>query len=83
MKIGGKYRIREIGRHEWRKLAAELRLDEDRLLTSVEDLATRIPDLAASLLTRVRKDGLTHDVLVRLADTTSSRARECLTGLSR
>jgi hypothetical protein len=44
MKIGGEYRIRGIGPRQWRKLATDLRLDKDRLVTRINDLASALPD---------------------------------------
>lgn len=82
MKIGDKYRIREVGLHEWRKLAADLALDEEHVLSKVSDLAERIPDLSSSLLAQVREAGLAHDAVARLADAASTRARECAATLS-
>jgi serine/threonine-protein kinase HipA len=83
MKIGGKYRIREIGPREWRKLAVELGLDPQHVLSAVRSLAERIPDLSRSLLASVRKQGLPHKVLARLADSAIARARACANDLSR
>jgi serine/threonine-protein kinase HipA len=81
MKIGDKYRIREIGLHEWRKLAVHLGLDENRVVGWVREIAKRIPDLSTSLLAHVRELGLTHDAVARLAGGASSRARECAVSL--
>ena len=82
MKIGGKYRIREVGVQEWRKLAADVGLDEDHVVSTVRDLAERIPDLSTSLLAHVREHGLTHDPIARLSDRACVRARECAVSLS-
>jgi len=83
MKVGGKYRIREIGPHEWRKLAADLALDPERVVSTVRGLAERIPDLSTSLLARVREQGLTHEAVALLADRAAVRARACADSLSR
>ncbi len=82
MKIGGEYRLRGIGPRQWRKLAADLRLQADPVVASVRTMAERIPDLATSLLTRVREHGLAHDALERLARGLSLRARECAASLA-
>ncbi len=81
IKIGGKYRIVEVGPRQWRKLAADLGLDGDQVVTTVREMAERIPDLSSSLLARVRKAGLEHDVVGQLAERASLRARECAAGL--
>jgi serine/threonine-protein kinase HipA len=82
MKIGDKYRIREIGPHQWRKLAVDLGRDPQHVVSTVRSLAERIPDLSRSLLANVHKQGLTHEVLARLADSASARARACANSLS-
>jgi serine/threonine-protein kinase HipA len=83
MQIGGKYRVREIGAHEWRKQAATLKLDEDDVLHRVRSIADRIPDHASSALKRARASGLRHDVLPRLADALGRRARACASALGK
>jgi serine/threonine-protein kinase HipA len=75
MKIGGKYRLREIGAHEWRKLAGTLRLDPDETVRRVRRIAQAIPDLSSSLVRRLRAEGLVHGVVDRLGASISARAR--------
>jgi serine/threonine-protein kinase HipA len=77
MKVGGKYRLREVGRRQWEKLAAELRLDAAELLARIRAMAARIPDGSSTLRRQLRDQGLAHDVLDRLAGALSRRAREC------
>jgi serine/threonine-protein kinase HipA len=77
MKIGGKYRPREIGSHEWRKLAGTLRLDPDETVQRVRRIAEELPDLSSALVKRLRADGLGHELLDRLGETIRSRARAC------
>jgi len=75
MKIGGKYRLGEIGSHEWRKLAGTLRLDPDETVQRVRRIAEAIPDLSSTLVKRLRADGLAHSLLDRLGATMGARAR--------
>ncbi len=77
MKIGGKYRLRDVGRRQWEKLAAELDLDSDATIAHIHSMATQIPDAASSLRGRLREQGLAHDVLDRLAASIVTRARSC------
>jgi serine/threonine-protein kinase HipA len=81
MNIGGKYRLREIGRHEWRKLGSTLRLDPDGLVERIREMAQRIPDLSSSLRLQLRGLGLSHAVLDRLAAMVAARAGECAVSL--
>ncbi len=77
MKVGGKYRVHEIGAREWRKMAVALSLGEERLVSRARDLASRIPDVIATLRKNARRDGLVDPVVDRLAREVASRARHC------
>lgn len=77
MKIGPDYRLRDIGLREWRRLAETVRVDPNRLLVRVQELAARMPDEATSLRERLRSEGLSHDVIDRLAERLAARAGDC------
>lgn len=81
MKLGGEYRLRNITRRHWVKLAAELHLDPDATLARAQRLATALPDAAADTARRARKDGLSHAVVDRLTELLVARARRCLATL--
>jgi serine/threonine-protein kinase HipA len=74
MKIGGKYRLSEIGAHQWAKLGAEFRLDADAVRGRVLRLAEALPDASSSLRAELRLDA---PLLDRLADALAVRATEC------
>jgi len=78
MKIGGKYRLHEIGVHAWGKLAVELRRDPDELLEQIARMCSALPDLAAQVL-----QGLSHAVLPTLTRKIQERARACAKLLQR
>ncbi len=77
MKIGGKYRLSDVGAHQWAKLAGELELDVVALRARLHDLATRVEDAVSVVLSRVQSDGIEHPILQQLADTIGARARAC------
>ncbi len=77
MKIGGKYRVRDIGAHEWQKCAGELELDPDPVLARVAGMAASIPDQVSALREREQEKGLAHPVVERLVDAIIKRARSC------
>jgi serine/threonine-protein kinase HipA len=77
MKVGGKYRLRDIGPHQWAKLATELKLETDRVMEHLRRMVGAIPDLSMNVLERIQRDGLAHPVLRRLAVALSRRAKEC------
>jgi serine/threonine-protein kinase HipA len=81
MKVGGKYRLREIGPHQWAKLASDLKLETDRVMNHVCRISGAIPALSRDVLERTQVDGLDDPVLARLATALSRRAKECAAAL--
>ena len=77
MKVGGKYRLRDIGERQWRKLAVTLGLDPDQITGRVARMTKRLPDAVADVRRRARADGLTHELVERLADQLVVRAEDC------
>ena len=77
MRIGSKYRVRDIRREHWESLADEARLPPDEVIDRVRDLARRVPDLAADVRRELEADGLPRDVVTRLSDGVAGHAREC------
>lgn len=66
MKLGGTYRLWDVGRHQWSRLAAELDLDAEAVIARARDMAERMPDLAADITRRLVAEGLGSAVLRRL-----------------
>jgi serine/threonine-protein kinase HipA len=77
MKIGGEYRLRDVGPQQWRKLASELRLDADLLLQRVRELALRLPDSLSEVRKAAEDAGLDHPLIARLADKIAERSADC------
>jgi serine/threonine-protein kinase HipA len=78
MKVGGNYRLRDVGPRQWRKLAADLRLDADALVQRVRDMAAMLPDHLSAIRQTAEKEGLDHPLVARLSDALSDRARHCI-----
>lgn len=78
MKIGGEYRLRDIGPRQWRQLAVDLKLDRDTLVDRIRDLACAIPDRLADLHRAIEQEGLDHPLIHRLSDVLIERAGRCL-----
>ena len=74
MKIGGEYRLRDIGFSEWRKCAADVRVDGDALVGRARDMAAELPDRLADEVRNLRDAGLAHAIIPTLADVLSKRA---------
>jgi len=81
MKIGGKYRIRDIGRRQWERLAGDLRLDPEETVDRVVELARLVPERSSEVLQIARSKGLTHPILEKLGRALMARSEQCLSTL--
>lgn len=77
MKVGGEYKLSQIGLQDWRKFARGLRIDADALIASMATMAEQIPDEVRAARDKAREEGLKEAVLDRLAKTLTERARTC------
>ncbi len=77
MKIGGEYKLDQIGRRQWQKFARETRIDADELLIGLASMAKQLPDEVSVARRQARQDGLDEVVVERLAAGLIERAREC------
>jgi len=78
MKIGGKYRFSEVRRRQWYKLADEIKLDGEKLIERVKEMALQMPDRVAQIKNAVTEAGLKHAIIARLSMRLTARARLCL-----
>jgi serine/threonine-protein kinase HipA len=78
MKIGGEYRLQNIGLHQWKKLATETRVDEGGLLDRITEMAASLPDRAETVERQIAEDGLSHPTIARLGQRLKTRAAACL-----
>jgi serine/threonine-protein kinase HipA len=76
MKIGGKYRLHEIGTHQWHKLAHELRFPVDMVQASLARMTLSMADHVSDVLKRERLRGLSHPIVSKLAKSLVDRARQ-------
>jgi len=74
MKIGGEYRLRNIQPRHWRKLAAELKLDPDKTLRRVSELAGQLADHVSTVKQQMVSEGLKHPIIPRLGEAVAKRA---------
>jgi serine/threonine-protein kinase HipA len=82
MKIGGEYRLQFLGVRNWRKTAASLKLDEQRLLHRVAELADQLPDAFADTCKGESVAELDSSLAPRLQDLVADRAAQCRRWLS-
>jgi serine/threonine-protein kinase HipA len=78
MRVGDKYRLRDIGARDWWRLADALRIDRDVVTTRVKELAAQIPDEANDLHARMFQEGLIHPTVDRLRDRLIERVAQCV-----
>jgi serine/threonine-protein kinase HipA len=74
MKIGGEYRLRDIGLKEWRKLAAEVGANADALVETVLEMARQLPERLATEIEIARKAGLVHPIIGKMSQMLNERA---------
>ncbi len=77
MKLGRTYRVRDIGIHQWRNLAAEIRVNEKRLISRVQELAAAMPAQISLVEQQTRTEGLLHPLIARLSEKLQERATQC------
>ncbi|HEX4066934.1 MAG TPA: type II toxin-antitoxin system HipA family toxin [Acidobacteriaceae bacterium] len=77
MKVGGEYRIANITLRNWRKMAAEIRADEDRLISRIRNMTGEFSDLVSQVHQQISAQGLTHPLISRLAEALVKRAQSC------
>ncbi|MET4388244.1 serine/threonine-protein kinase HipA [Bradyrhizobium sp. F1.4.3] len=77
MKIGGDYKLSQIGLRDWQKFARETRLDPDKVIAGLISMAEQLPDIVAAVREQGRKDGLDNAIIGRLAEHLIARAKQC------
>ncbi|MGE0284211.1 MAG: type II toxin-antitoxin system HipA family toxin [Rhizobiaceae bacterium] len=77
MKLGGKYRIRDISARSWDRLSDELRLNKEDVMERVCEMTSRLPEQAEAIGQQVREAGMTHPIIERLTARASDRAQKC------
>jgi serine/threonine-protein kinase HipA len=77
MKVGGEYKLGQIGLRQWQKFAREARFNADELIARLRSMARQLPDEANDARTRARAEGLDKTIIDRLATRLIERAGEC------
>lgn len=77
MKIGSEYRINAITGRHWRAFAAGNRLDADRLLIRIDEIARRLPAAFREVTRADAVASLRSDLPERLAKKIEMHAGEC------
>ncbi|NYG45266.1 serine/threonine-protein kinase HipA [Bradyrhizobium sp. IAR9] len=77
MKVGGEYKLDQIGLRQWQKFARETRVNADVLIATLISMFGQIPDLVADIRARAQKEGLENAVIERFATALGTRAKYC------
>ena len=77
MKLGGEYRLRNLGRRQWQKLAKEVRLNPEQVVERVAKLSAELPEQAVEVGRRLSREGLKHPILSRIVTELTKRADQC------
>jgi serine/threonine-protein kinase HipA len=77
MKLGGKYRLRDITARSWEKFSEELRLDKKEVARRVCEMAGKLPLEAQAIRKRLEESGIKHPVLDRLTERLRTHAEKC------
>jgi len=77
MKIGGSYRLREIGRRHWNRFALENRLRPQALEERISSLIEELPQRCLATADLLREEGLTHPVVGQLVESISAHVAQC------
>ncbi len=77
MKIGGAYKLREIGIRNWEKFAAETKTGPQNLKERLLQLMDELPERARCVEKNLHDEGIGHPVVSLLAEEISARAILC------
>ena len=77
MKIGGEYKLAQIGLRQWQKFAREIRIDADELVDRLTAMTKQLPDEVSAARAGARAEGLKSILIDRLAEQLVARAGTC------
>jgi len=77
MKLGGEYRLNDIGLRQWQKLAKQVRRDPESVIARVEALADMIGERVPEVAQQLAGEGLKHTILARLSKRLIERTAQC------
>ncbi|HUD94949.1 type II toxin-antitoxin system HipA family toxin, partial [Sphingobium sp.] len=77
MKIGGKYRLREISMRNWEKLCEEVALGPVEVFGRIREMAGRLPGEAMKVRDRMQAAGMNHRLVDRLTECLKINSWKC------
>jgi serine/threonine-protein kinase HipA len=82
MKVGGEYKLGQIGLRQWQNFARETRFNADELIARLGSMASQLPDEAADARMRAHAEGLDKAIIDRLGTRLIERAGACTRALN-
>ncbi len=80
-KIGGEYRAGHISRRHWERAAKSVRIDAERLLDDIIEMAERLPDTFASAITKSKFAKKERSAATALVNALKPWLEHCLASL--
>ena len=77
MKIGSKYKIKDIARRHWESCARELGIRAPRMLEQLATMTDLLPDAATRTAHSLEQNGIKHPVVGRMIDQLGPHLRAC------
>jgi serine/threonine-protein kinase HipA len=77
MKIGNEYRLRNIGKYQWQKLAQGVGVDSDAVTARIVEIAEAVLENIPEVKKRTKKEKLDHPLIDRLAKKLTDRIAAC------
>lgn len=77
MKLGGKYRIRDVSIRSWDNLAEDVGLRSADIVSRVAGMANALQGAAEEVRQKTRAEGMSHPIIDRLTESLSAHAEKC------
>lgn len=77
MKIGNEYRLRNIGKYQWQKLAQGVGVDPDAVTAGIVKIADAILENIPEVTKHTKREGLGHPLIDRLGKKLMDRVAAC------
>jgi serine/threonine-protein kinase HipA len=77
MKTGGEYGLRDISIRNWIKMAKEVRIDSERLISQHREMPQQLPDHLRDAGKQARRDKLDHLLIGCLIERLTGRILDC------
>jgi serine/threonine-protein kinase HipA len=81
MRVGGKYRVRDIGIRQWRALGAAVHVPQARIEAMIQDMLGVLPAAAEQVRGWMREDAIHHPVVDRLVARITERVAAVSRGI--